>query len=97
MGIALTASTRVGLIPVTADRATYENLLAREERIPASILAEPAPINEVVFSERELSRRVTYAYYAVAQLKALSKLLARELSEAGASIKVRVGGGGRPA
>ena len=91
VGIALTASTRTGLIPVTADRAACENLLSREEGIPASILAELAPINEVAFSERVASRRVTYAYYAVAQLKALSSILGSALRHLGAGIKVRVG------
>lgn len=90
VGIALTASTRTGLIPVTADRAAYENLLSKEERIPASILAEPAPINEVAFSEREASRRVTYAYYAIAQLKALSGILTPTLRALNAGIDVKV-------
>jgi len=91
VGVALTASTRTGLVPVTADRAAYENLLSKEEGVPASILAEPASINEVTFSERAASRKVTYAYYAVAQLKALSNILGRTLRNVGAGINVRVG------
>ena len=89
-GIALTASSRAGLIPVTADRAAYENLLSKEGGIPASILAEPAPISEVRFSEREYSRRVTYAYYAIAQLKALSRIMHRVLRDLKVEIKIKI-------
>ncbi len=93
VGVALTASTRANLIPVTADRAAYENLLSREEGITASILAEPAPLKEVRFGERGASRRVTYAYYAVAQLKALSSILGPTSRALRTLINVRVGKG----
>ena len=90
VGVALAASTRTDLVPVTADRAAYENLLKEEGRIPASVLAEPAPITEVKFSERGASRRVAYSYYAIAQLKALSKTLRRGLRAVKAEINVKI-------
>ncbi len=86
VGIAL-ASRRSNTIAITADELAYENLYREVSNVPA-ILANPKPLTEVKFLGNEYSRRVAYAYYAVAQLKAISKRLRHKLLRADMEVKV---------
>jgi len=71
VGIAL-ASKR-NSIAITSDRHAYERLL-KTMNID-SILTIPKPLTKTRFLHNEKSRRISYAYYAIAQLKALTKIL----------------------
>jgi len=89
VGIAL---SKLG-IAVTSDRKGFNNLYRLLFR--RSVLTELRPVSDVKFKVSERSRRASYAYYAIAQLKALSKLLGRVLSRRGLSISVTLTGGKR--
>jgi len=82
----------IALIPegvaVTSDRKAYERLYKWLGR--RSILTEPTSLSDVRFKSNERSRRVSYAYYSIAQLKALSKLLSNVLRKYRLSIDVRL-------
>jgi len=82
----------IALIPegvaVTSDRRAYERLYKWLGR--KSVLTEPRPLSNVRFKSNERSRRVSYAYYSIAQLKALSKLLNSVLRRHRLSIDVKL-------
>lgn len=88
VGIALEAGSRRGIAPITADRPAYENLL--KNTAEAAALTTPTPINKVKFKTNEKSRRTAYAYYAIAQLKALNNLLQPQLTKAKTKIQIRI-------
>ncbi len=84
VGIALSKQREV--VVVTADRHAYTNLFKTLN--VESILLKPVPISKTRFLHDENSRRISYAYYALSQLKALTKILRDELHSLGLSIEI---------
>jgi len=88
VGMALESDPRAVL--VTADVRAYHKVFKDLRR--RAVLLTPKPLNEVRFTHSENSRRASYAYYAIAQLKALSghRGVAEALQQLGVSISVRL-------
>jgi hypothetical protein len=88
VGMALESDPRAVL--VTADVRAYNKVFKDLGR--RAVLLTPKPLNEVRFTQSENSRRASYAYYAIAQLKALSghRGVAEALQQLGVSISVRL-------
>lgn len=73
-------------IAVTMDRHAYEGLFKRLG--VEAILSRLRPIKSVRFVHRESARRISYAYYALAQLKALNSR--QKIGDALREAKVRI-------
>ncbi len=71
VGLAITSRANRYIV-VTGDRSAYDRLMRFLDL--NSLLIKPTPLSDVRFLSNEKSRRVSYAYYAIAQLKALTKL-----------------------
>ncbi len=87
VGLAVTSRNRY--IVATGDRKAYQRLFKMVG--VESILATTRPINKIVFMQNEVSRKISYAYYALAQLKALTKIseISTALHELGISIEMK--------
>ena len=83
MGIAL--ARKSDRLCITSDRNAYEKLFKTVK--VGGILAKPSTIKETRFLKHEASRRTSYAYYAIAQLRALANRLGRALRKLGIEIR----------
>ncbi len=75
-------------VAVTSDRRAFNNLyklLGRE-----AVLTESVPVAKVEFLSSEFSRRVAYSYYAIAQLRALGKLVSNSVRRLGIDVEVLI-------
>ncbi len=73
-------------IALTSDGRAYDSLYKWLGR--RAVKTKLLSVGEVKFLDSEWGRMVSYGYYALAQLRALSKILGRVLSELGISIQV---------
>ena len=81
-------ATTKDYIAVTSDRRAFNNLYKWLGR--KAILTKSEPVAKVKFKVNEWSRRVSYSYYAVTQLRALSKLLRNIMSKHGIYLEVNL-------